>query len=125
MDDKVYSLEEKKFFYNCLLDSLVLFACEKDYFESLISPVFAPLFELETEFDYAFMPVVFDNGCEFGEISRSLKIKLIGFKTKVKELPKVLWKWEELYSNKKWLKIREESNNILKELGEEKRKFNI
>jgi len=40
-------------------------------------------------------------------------------------LPKVLWKWEELYSNKKWLKIREESNNILKELGEEKRKFNI
>jgi hypothetical protein len=125
MDNKVYITKEKQFFYNGLLDSLALFSCEKDYFESLISPTFSPLFELETEFDYAFMPIVFKNSCEFGKINQTLKVRLVDFQKRVNELPKELWEWEELYSNKKWLEIRQESKNILKKLGEENRKFGV
>lgn len=122
MADKEYSLKEKNHFYNCLLNSLVLFACEKEYFESLIGPTFAPLFELETEFDYAFTPIVFENGCEFGNIKQSLKSRLIYFKEEVDKLPNEIWEWDELYVNKEWIRIRQESKKILKKLGEETRK---
>lgn len=125
MANKEYSIKEKNHFYNCLLNSLVLFSCEKEYFESLISPTFAPLFELETEIDYAFMPVVFNNGCDFGNIKQNLKSRLIEFKQEVDKLPDKIWEWEELYENKEWIKIRQESKKLLVELGEENRKFDM
>lgn len=125
MADKEYSTKEKNHFYNCLLNSLVLFACEKEYFESLIGPTFAPLFELETEFDYAFMPVVFNNGCEFGNIKQNLRSRLMDFKKGVDKLPSEIWDWEQLYVNEEWIRIRQESKKLLKELGEENRKFEM
>ncbi len=123
MAEREYSIKEKAFFYSCLLDSLVLFSSEKEYFESVISPIFKPIFELDTEFSYAFLPIVFENACDYGEINEDTKSRLQKFKEAVENLPSEIWRWEALYANNEWLKIRKESISLLEELGEEHRKF--
>lgn len=42
-----------------LVNSLKLFSYSKSELEILIEPAFDPIFELESEIDYAFTPVLF------------------------------------------------------------------
>ena len=120
---KKYGEKESKHFYKCIINSLILFASDKNYFESLIGPTFSPMFELETEFDYAFLPVVFENGTKYAGINTDLKNRLLNFKKSVELIPNDLWNWENIFTEEVWIDIRNQSNKLLDDLGVDNRKF--
>ncbi len=121
--DRIYTIKEKNHFYNRLLNCFVLYACEEKYFKSFIDLEFQPIFELQSELEYAFMPVVFDTSIRFKNINAKMVDRLIKFKETVEALPEELWEWSELYTRQEWIDIRKEAKDILSTFGEANRKF--
>jgi len=117
INKKTYSENEKNHFFKSIINCLVLFASDKPYIESLIGPTFSPIFELETEFDYAFLPVVFENGIKYGKVNPKLESKILKFKEKVENIPSKSWEWEKIFVDKLWIELRIIANEILDDLG--------
>ena len=112
------------FYYSNLINSLVLFAANPDYLDSLGGPVFDPISELETEIDYAFTPILFDEIFNKKLIVEELKTDLLEFKSKVDETPSDLWTWENIYNNSEWDKLRQEASKLLDRIGIKNKVYN-
>lgn len=112
------------FYYTSLINSIVLFSLSLTQLEELIEPTFDPLFELESEIDYAFTPVIFETVFRNNKIDTSLKQELQDFKKQVDDIPAELWEWELLSSHQVWSDIRKKVWLLLDKLGVVNRKYN-
>ena len=115
----------KDYHYSCLYNSLVLFAATPEYLKSLSGPVFAPIFELETDFDYAFGDFIFEQNFKNGKVNESLRNDLLKFKTKVDKTEPAIWTIEEIETNSIWQDIRNDANLLLDKLGEKRRAYDF
>ena len=111
--------------YTCLYNSLVLFAATPEYLKSLSGPVFAPIFELETDFDYAFGDFMFEQNFKNGSVQESLRQELLKFKAKVDITEPAIWTIEEIEKNPIWQDIRNDANILLDKLGEKRREYDF
>ena len=112
------------FFLTNLINSIVLFSMNREELQELEEPWFDPLFELESEIDYAFTPVCFESIFRNNLIDWKFRQKLLDFKIKTDEIPATIWKWEFIDSNHEWIAIRKEANEILVQLRVEDRGYN-
>lgn len=112
------------FYYTNLINSLVLFSMQTTELEALEGPLFDPLFELESEIDYAFTPVCFETIFRNGLIDIVYKNELMAFKKETDNIPKEIWDWEFINVNNQWIEVREKANVLLNKLGVKSRKFN-
>lgn len=112
------------FYYTNLINSIILFSLITDDLEKLIEPAFDPMFELESEIDYAFTPVCFDAIFRNGLIDNSLKNELLTFKKETDDIPKEIWEWELIDNHTTWITVRQNANKILDKLGVKSRTFN-
>ena len=112
------------FYYSNLINSLVLFAASPEYLDSLAGPVFDPISELETELDYAFIPVHFDMIFEKQILSDSLKPDLLDFKLAVDKTINEIWTWEHIYESAEWQDLRSQANNLLDRIGIKNKVYN-
>jgi hypothetical protein len=112
------------FYYSNLINSLVLFAASPEYLESLAGPVFNPISELETELDYAFIPVLFDEIFEKHLLPDSLKLDLLDFKLIVDKTPNGIWTWEHICESTEWQDLRNQANNLLDRIGIKNKVYN-
>lgn len=113
------------FYYSCLCNSLVLFAASPSYLDSLTGPVFDPIFELESDYDYAFEYPVFDGNFTSGRVSEELRQELLVFKGKADLIPPELWTWDHLISNETWHAIRIAAEELLTKMGESRRTYDF
>ncbi len=90
------------FYCTNLINSIILFSFNTDELEKLAGPSFNPMPELETEIDYAFVPVCFETIFRNKLIDFSNKGELLEFKTKVDIVPKEIWDWEFIKATKNW-----------------------
>jgi hypothetical protein len=60
------------FYYSNLINAIILFSITSTELEILAEPTFNPIFELETEIDYALTPVCFETIFRNGFIDKSL-----------------------------------------------------
>jgi hypothetical protein len=112
------------FYYSNLINTLVLFAATPEYLESLAGPVFNPISELETELDYAFTPLLFNEIFKKKLIIEELKTDLLSFKYKVDKIPNDLWTWKNICENFEWQKLRQEANTLLDRIGIKNKVYN-
>ena len=112
------------FYYTNLINSIILFSLTSDKLEKLAARTFDPIFELESEIDYAYTPVCFDTIFRNGIINNSLKTELLEFKKQTDDIPKEIWDWEFLDNHKIWTDIRQKANNLLDKLGVTSRTYN-
>ena len=112
------------FYWSNLVNSLKLFSCSKNELEKLIEPAFDPIFELESEIDYAFTPVLFETIFRNNLIESKYKTELLDFKQLTDEIPSEIWDWEFLDEEQKWIEVREKANELLDKLGITDRKYN-
>lgn len=123
---KVFTKEQQaEFYFSCLCNALVLFAASPDYLFSLAGPVFNPVTELESEFDYAFRGVIFEQNFENGKVPESLRNDLLLFKQKVDAIPNEIWTEDEIETHAIWQAMRIEADDLLKKLGITRRNFNF
>jgi len=112
------------FYLSNLVNALTLFSFNRKELEDLIEPSFDPLFELESEIDYAFTPVCFDTIFRNRLIRPSLKQELLDFKTETDNIPSEVWRWECLNEDEFWLSARKKANDLLDKIGIKDRKYN-
>lgn len=112
------------FYWSNLINSLKLFSYSRIELESLIEPAFDPIFELESEIDYAFTPILFETIYRNNLIDNDSKSELLNFKQKTDEIPSQIWDWEFLDVEKKWIEVRKSANELLNKLGITDRKYN-
>ncbi|MNU49988.1 hypothetical protein D3C71_389440 [compost metagenome] len=105
------------FYFSNLINSLILFSLSKEDLEKLIAIAFDPIFELESEIDYAFLPVCFETVFRNGKLSQSVKQDLVDFKLKTDAIPREVWDWEYLETHGSWISIRTEANLLLDKIG--------
>ena len=105
-----------EFCYSCLTNSLVLFAANEEYLNSLSQPAFDPLFEIESEFDYAFLPVIFQGAIDFKQLDEQLISELLNFKGLVNNLSDDIWDWDQLFTNSNWIELRTRASELLDRL---------
>ncbi len=117
--------QQREYYYSCLYNSLVLFAATPQYLESLGSPVFNPLTELEAEFDYAFGDFVFEQNFKNNKVKESLRNDLIKFKEKVNNISSEIWTLEKIATESIWMDIRNNANEILNKMGEKRREYDF
>lgn len=110
-------------YYTNLINSLVLFSFTTEELEKLAGPAFDPMFELETEIDYAFTPVCFETIFRNEIIDNSLKTELLAFKKKTDEIPSEIWEWELIDNHATWIEIRKEANELLNKLDVSTREY--
>ncbi|MEK6507518.1 hypothetical protein [Myroides sp. C4067] len=79
------------FYYSCLINSIILFALNVSQLDELSEPTFDPLFELESEIDYAFTPVIFETVFRNKRIDILLRQELLEFKKEIDDIPQELW----------------------------------
>ncbi|AFD06889.1 hypothetical protein [Solitalea canadensis] len=117
--DKNFDIDYDKnasFYHSNLINSIILFSLTKSDLEKLISPTFNPFFELETEIDYAFMPVCFETVFRNGLINSSFRSELLEFKLLTHGIPSEIWDWEYIDIHPTWIQIRQKAINILDKL---------
>ncbi len=112
------------FYYSNLINSLVLFAATPEYLISLGDSSFNPIFELETEIDYAFTPSIFNKIFEKKLIEENLKTNLLEFKSKIDKIPSNLWTWDSICNNSEWEEIRKEANYLLDSINIKNKVYN-
>ncbi|TGE23719.1 hypothetical protein E5K00_00460 [Hymenobacter aquaticus] len=111
------------YYYSCLYNSLALFAASPSYLHSLAGPVFDPVFELESEYEYAFNEPVFEANFRHGKVSKALRNDLLAFKSQVDAVPASLWRWESIVVHSTWAAIRLAAEELLVKLGESRRTY--
>ena len=87
--------------------------------------MFAPIFELETAFDYAFGDFMFEQNFKNGSVQESLRQELLKFKAKVDITEPAIWTIEEIEKNPIWQDIRNDANILLDKLGEKRREYDF
>jgi len=112
------------FYYTNLINSIILFSLTKTELEKLAGPVFDPMFELESEIDYAFTPVCFEAIFRNGLIDQSFRSDLLTFKKETDDIPKEIWDWEFLDDQMTWVSLRLKANSLLDKLGIASRTYN-
>lgn len=112
------------FYYTCLINSIILFSMNVNQLDELSEPTFDPLFELESEIDYAFIPVVFETVFRNKRIDISLKQELLDFKQQVDDIPQDIWEWECIDVHQVWNEVRAKANLLLDKLEIIDRKYN-
>ena len=112
------------FYYTNLINSIFLFSLTTDKLEKLSTPTFDPIFELESEIDYAYTPVCFETIFRNKYIDISLKNELLEFKHETDNIPKEIWDWEFIDNNEVWIVIRQKANNLLDKLNVTSRTYN-
>lgn len=121
-NDEYYD-KQVDFYYSNLISSLILFTFKTDKLEKLAGPVFDPIFELESEIDYAFTPVLFETIFRKGLINNSHKLELLKFKKKTDNIPSEIWDWEFIDNHNTWIEIRKEADELLDKLGVSSREY--
>lgn len=116
IDDTYYD-QFVDFYFSNLINSIILFALSKEDLEKLIAIAFDPIFELESEIDYAFLPVCFETVFRNGKLNPSFKQDLLNFKLKTNAIPREIWNWEDLETHELWISIRIEANDLLDRIG--------
>jgi hypothetical protein len=115
--DDAYYDQFVDFYYSNLINSIILFALSKEDLEKLEAIAFDPIFELESEIDYAFLTVCFETIFRNGKLDKDLKQVLLDFKLKTDDIPREIWDWEYLEAHKSWISIRIEANLLLNKMG--------
>jgi len=105
------------FYYSNLINSIILFSLTFEELDKLGGPLFNPIFELESEIDYAFTPVLFETIFRNGIIDNSFKSDLLKFKQETDDIPQEIWDWDYLDKNETWILIRQKANELLDKLG--------
>ena len=113
-----------QFYYTNLINSIILFSFTKTELELLIAPAFDPIFELESEIDYAFTPVCFETIFRNELIDAKFKNSLLSFKQMTNEIPSEIWDWEFLETEQNWINVRKKANELLTGMGIKTRKYN-
>lgn len=116
--------EQDEFYFSCVCNSLILFAATPEYLKTLSGPGFNILFELETEFDYAFEDALLNQCITSGKIEITLKSELLAFKQKIKSIPTELWNFPALEQNELWQEIRQHADILLTKMHVESRTLN-
>jgi hypothetical protein len=111
------------FYYTNLINSLILFSLSSKELEQLSEPAFDPIFELESEIDYAFTPVCFETIFRNGLIDNNYKQELLNFKSSTDNIPSKIWDYEFIDNHENWITIREKANELLDKLGIAERKY--
>ncbi len=112
------------FYYTNLINSIVLFSMTKEKLEALAAPGFDPLFELESEIDYAFTPVCFETIFRNKLLDNAFKNELLDFKKLTDNIPSEIWDWDYIHSNPAWIQVRQLANQLLDRLGVKERTYN-
>lgn len=112
------------FYFSNLINSLILFSFTTTELKDLVGPTFDPIFELESEIDYAFTPICFETVFKIGLIDKKFKQDLLDFKNYVDNIPSEIWDWEFIDNHKTWINVREKANNILDKLEIQNRTYN-
>lgn len=81
------------------------------------------MFELESEIDYAFVPVCFETIFRNGLITNSFKTELLAFKQETDNIPADIWDWEYIGKHETWLRIKYMATGILDKLGIQNRVY--
>ena len=117
--------EQKQFHYSCLYNALVLFAATPEYLESLAGPVFDPLTEIESDFEYAFGDYIFEQNFKNNFVKEEMRIPLLQFKDQVDALPSNLWTWESLKTDSEWISLRKSADEVLNRIGDKRREYDF
>jgi len=112
------------FYYSNLINSIILFSLPKVELENLSDASFNPIFELESEIDYAYTPVCFETIFRNNLIDPKFKNELLNFKKEVDDIPKEIWDWDLIDNHNVWIVIRGKANDILNKLGITSRTYN-
>jgi len=116
-------IDKANYSYSNLLKSLILFAASSEYLESLNSPSFNVVFELETEFDIGFNELSLNSIFDKKLINRELKNELSSFKAKVIGFPNELWMWKNIKNHIKWNELRTDANILLDKMEISNREY--
>lgn len=128
--DPLLNIEETEydkhvdFYYNNLINSLILFALDEKELEKLAGPFFNPMTELESEIDYAFTPVCFETLFRNARVADSLKEELLSFKKWTDEIPSEIWDWDFIDTHETWITTRLKANLLLDKLNIKSRTYN-
>ena len=112
------------FYLSNLINALILFSFSKTELKKIAGPGFNPIFELETEVDYAFTPVCFETIFRKGLIHSKHKQRLLDFKKQADEIPDEIWDMEFIDNRNEWIAIRKKANQLLGLLCINERKLN-
>ena len=112
------------FYYKNLINSLILFSLTAKELEKLVARSFNPIFELESEIEYAYTPICFDAIFKKGLINPSLREELLNFKKQVDEVPSEIWDFQFIDNHNIWISIRIKANELLDKLNITNRKYN-
>lgn len=112
------------FYYTNLINSIILFSFTRNELEKLSAPSFDPIFELESEIDYAFLPVCFDTIFRNNVIDISLKNELLEFKQETDNISSEIWNWEFIDNHESWITVKQKASILLDKLGIVNRVYN-
>lgn len=111
-------------YYTNLINSIILFSLTTEELEELDYILLDPLFELWSEFDYAFSPFSFETIFRNNYIHESLKNEFQIFKENVENIPSEIWDWEFIDNHDTWTAVRQKANSLLDKLGLKSRIYN-
>jgi hypothetical protein len=111
------------FYYFNLINSIILFSLTSEELKKLMAPTFDPIFELESEADYAFLPVLFETIFRNKLINESLRAELLSLKKDSDDIPSEIWDWNYFDEHPSWINLRLKANTLLDKLGIESRTF--
>lgn len=112
------------FYYTNLVNAITLFSLTWDELDRLGGPAFDPVFELESEIDYAFTPVCFETIFRNGLVDVIFKNDLLLFKRETDNIPKEIWTEEHIAGHETWALIRQKANALLHRLNINTRTYN-
>ena len=105
--------EYAEFYRTNILETLKLYTLTTSQLDELASPTFAPLYELESELEYAFLPVLFDTVFRNKLIATKFKAPLLNFRKSVDAIPTAVWDWNFIDSHPQWIAVRTLAKKLL------------
>lgn len=107
------SATERQDRFRFIYNSLALFAMSYEDLVKLDGPAFDVGFELESEFEIAFVDANIDYVFGNKLIPQNVKEELLAFKAFVEAIPGPLWKIEALKTNEVWDTVRRRASLML------------
>jgi hypothetical protein len=120
-----YSAAERQNRFRFIYNSLALFAMSYEDLMKLDAPMFDVEFELESEFEIAFIDMNIDCLYDTQFISQSTKQELLDFKAFIETIPGPLWRVEEFETNEVWNTVRRKANLMLNLLQVSDRDYDL